>query len=78
LSAAARGARKLWELAPRSTARVEYPRGIRQHSHWGSVPGEPTGCCFDEEARLLYVYQRFCIDNQTRELFPCIHAYRVK
>jgi len=78
LAAAARGARKLWELAPRSTARVEYPRGIRQHSHWGSVPGEPTGCCFDEEARLLYVYQRFCIDNQTRELFPCIHAYRVK
>ena len=76
--AAACGARQPWELAPHSAARVEYPKGVRQDSRWGSVVGEPTGCCFDEEARLLYVYQRFCIDNRTRELFPCIHAYRIK
>lgn len=78
LAQVARGARKPWEVVPHSMARVEYPRGIKEGSRWPSVPGEPTGCCFDEEARLLYIYQRFCIDNQTQELFPCIHAYRVK
>ena len=78
LGEVARRQRKPWEVVPHSTARVDYPRGIKNGSPWGSLPGDPSGCCFDAETRTLYVYQRFCIDNGTRELFPSIHAYRVK
>lgn len=77
LGEAVRGRRKPWEIVPHSMARIDYPRGIKPGSRWGPAPGDPTGCCFDAQTRLLYVYQRFCIDNGSRELFPCIHAYRV-
>ncbi|MBN2477011.1 MAG: hypothetical protein JXB62_20555 [Pirellulales bacterium] len=78
LGEVARGDRKPWEVVPHSLAAVDYPRGIREGSPWGSTPGDPTGCCFDAPTRRLYVYQRFCIDNGARELFPCVHVYRVK
>ncbi|MHC4179290.1 MAG: hypothetical protein ACYSWU_17390, partial [Planctomycetota bacterium] len=78
LAEVAGGRRKPWEIVPHSMARVDYPRGIEPGTRWGSTPGDPTGCCFDAQTKLLYVYQRFCIDNGSRELFPCIHTYRVK
>jgi hypothetical protein len=78
LAAAAQGKRKPWEIEPHSRARIRYPRGVREGTEWGPGPGNVTGCCFDQETRLLYVYQQFCIDNGSRELFPCVHVYRVK
>jgi hypothetical protein len=78
LGKVAKGERKPWDLVPRSRFKVEYPRGVRDGSPWGPGPGDVTGACFDAETRLLYIYQRFSIDTGTRELFPCVHAYRLK
>ena len=78
LGAVAQGMKKPWEVMPHSIARITYPTGIKPGSRWGTVAGEATGACFDYDSRMLYVYHRFCIDNNTRELFPCIHAYKVK
>ncbi|MBN1420550.1 MAG: hypothetical protein JXP34_17360 [Planctomycetes bacterium] len=76
LGRAAEGETKPWEILPYAMTRVEYPSGIRKKERWPRAPGEVTGACFDPETRCLYLYQRFAIDEGTRELFPCIHAYR--
>jgi len=78
LGEAAKGTRKPWDTLPHSRARVTYPSGIADAGKWPNAPGAITGACFDEQQSLLYLYQRFCIDNGSRELFPCVHAYRVK
>jgi len=75
LGRVARAERKPWEILPYDMTKVEYPSGIREKGKWHHAPGELTGSCFDPETRCLYLYQRFSIDNGTRELFPCIHAY---
>ena len=78
LGAVAKGLRKPWEVLPDSWTRTVYPRGIREGTAWGSRVGDVTGACFDAEAKLLYIDQRFTIDNGSRELFPAIHVYRVR
>ena len=78
LGEAATGSRKPWEVLPHSRTRIIYPQGVSQSGLGRRGPGDVTGCCFDAETRRLYLYQRFVIDDGSRELQPCVHVYSVK
>ncbi|HUU21731.1 MAG TPA: hypothetical protein VM389_04265, partial [Phycisphaerae bacterium] len=71
LAAAAAGKAKPWEVTPNSRTKVTYPPAAKDPINRNAAV---CGACFDEEARLLYVYKPFCVDNR----FPCVHVYRVK
>ena len=78
LGAVATGSRKPWEVLPHSRTKVTYPSGLNDSGLRRPPPGDVTGCCFDEETRRLYLYQRFVLDDGSRERQPCIHVYVVK
>ncbi len=67
LGEAARGARKIGEVMPRSRANVSPPAGR----------GTIVGSCFDQADRRLYLYCRGALPGRV-ESRPCVHAYRVK
>ena len=71
LIAAAAGKIKPWDVMPHSRTQVTYPPAAKDPKNRNAPV---CGACFDEEARLLYVYKPFCVDNR----FPCVHVYRVK
>ena len=66
LGDAAKGQKKPMEIAPVSMAKVAYPLG-----------GAVTGACYDAEKRLLYVCTAGAFASG-REVYPIIHAYKVK
>jgi hypothetical protein len=73
LGKVATGLAKPWDVRPHSMTKVRYPSaaGGKPAPKGGAAV---SGACFDEQARLLYLYKRSCIDNR----FPCVHVYRAK
>jgi hypothetical protein len=67
LGAAAQGAKKPWEVSPRSRTNVASP----------GRPGDVTGSCFDAEERTLYLYRPQAYPLGL-EYHPLIHVYRIK